>query len=76
MSGFINSITGSSAAKSAEQTAQQQAGLAQSQSGQQLRLLASQQATADQAAAAASAPGIGQAMLKYNRRDGAQTLGG
>lgn len=74
MSGLFG---GSSGAQQASQAAQQQALMAQSQAGEQLRLLAQQQATADQAAASASRPGLGQAMLQYNRRTGgAQTLGG
>lgn len=76
MSNVIGQLTGANAAKAAEQTAKTQAAISQSDSGQQLKLLSQQQATADQAAAAASAPGIGQALLKYSRRDGVQSLGG
>ena len=75
MGGFFRSINGADA-NAAARVAAQEAAKAQSDSGQQLRLLASQQATADQGAAEVGGPGIGQALLKYNRRDGAQSLGG
>lgn len=58
------------------QIAQQQSN-ATSQQGQQLALLSKQQAQSDMEAAQVSKPGLGRAMLQYQRSGGgAATLGG
>lgn len=62
-------------AQSSAQAAQAQEAQAQSDQGQQLALLAKQQATTDNSAASLSAPGIGRAVMGYQRRTSG-TLGG
>ncbi len=75
MSGFLRQINGADAAAS-QREAQAAQAQAQSSSNAQLALLAKSQATSDNASAAMNAPGLGQQMLQYRRRDSAQALGG
>jgi len=75
VSNVISGLTGSGGAKAAQTAAQMQEAQAQSNQGRQLALLSQQQAKEDLAAADMNAPGIGRAMMGFNRR-AAATLGG
>jgi hypothetical protein len=77
VSNVIGALTGSNkATKEAERQIAQAQSNATSQQGQQLKLLAAQQAQTDQEAAQLNKPGIGRAMLQFRSGGGAQTLGG
>ncbi|MBV1706302.1 MAG: hypothetical protein KGQ37_03755 [Hyphomicrobiales bacterium] len=74
MSNVIGALTGASGQKKAleAQIAQQQS-QATSQQGQQLRLLSQQQALNDNSTAQVNRPGLGRAMLAYQRNGGPGT---
>lgn len=79
MTNAIKVLTGQNN-KGAEQDLQnqiaQQQQQVQSDQGQQLRLLSTQQATSDNEAAQLNKPGIGRRMLQATSGGGAATLGG
>lgn len=71
----LNSNNGQEAAEEAQ--IQQQQTQIQDEQGQQLRLLSTQQAKSDSETAGMAGPGLGRAMLTYNKNTGsAGTLGG